>query len=84
MILNQFHLNKTAVINPDDLIRRRDDMPTVAVTCFSKETFRRMVDRFGGTKVTVRSLANLDISVYETIYKDAKGSHVRYMRCAGS
>lgn len=72
MILNQFDPNKTAVINPDDLVRKRDDMPTVAVTCFSKETFRRMVDRFGGTKVTVRSLANLDITVYETLYKDAK------------
>lgn len=72
MILNQFDPNKTAVINPDDLVRKRDDMPTVAVTCFSKETFRRMVDRFGGTKITVRSLANLDITVYETLYKDAK------------
>ncbi len=71
-ILNDFDPNKNAVINPKDLVRRRDDMPTVAVTCFSKDTFRRMVERFGGSKVTVRSLANLDITVYETLYKDAK------------
>ncbi len=72
MILEQFDTNKRAVINPDDLVRRREDIPKVAVTCFSKATFRRMVDTFGGSKVTVRSLANLDIVVYETLYKDAK------------
>ena len=28
-----------------------------------------MIDSFGGKKITVRSLANLDITIYETIYK---------------
>lgn len=72
MILNQFDYNKIAVINPRDLVRRRDDMPKVAVTCFSRATFDRMIQTFGGKKVTIRSLANLDITVYETLYKDAK------------
>lgn len=72
MILNEFDYNKIAVINPRDLVRRRDDMPKVAVTCFSRATFDRMLDAFGGQKVTIRSLANLDITVYETLYKDAK------------
>lgn len=72
MILEQFDTNKRAVINPDDLVRYREDIPKVAVTCFSKATFSRLVSKFGGTKVTVRSLANLDIVVYETLYKDAK------------
>lgn len=71
MIIN-FDTNKRAVINPEDLVKRRDGMPKVAVTCFSKDTFTRMVERFGGSKVTVRSLANMDITVYETSYKDAK------------
>lgn len=69
MILTQFDPNKTAVIDPTELVKYRADMPTVAVTCFSRTTFKRMLDDFGGEKVTVRSLANLDITVYETIYK---------------
>ena len=69
MILTQFDQNKTAVINPTDLVRHREGMPKVAVTCFSRATFKRMLDDFGGEKVTVRSLANLDITVYETEYK---------------
>lgn len=72
MILEQFDPNKHAVIDPQDLVRYREDIPKVAVTCFSKATFSRLVDKFGGSKVTVRSLANLDIIVYETVYKDAK------------
>ena len=72
MVLKEFDSNKNAVIDPTDLVRRRDNMPKIAVTCFSKTTFKRMLDDFGGEKVTVRSLANLDITVYETVYKDAK------------
>ena len=68
-ILNDFDPNKNAVINPADLVRHREDMPKIAVTCFSKDTFNRMAESFGGRKITVRSLANLDITIYETIYK---------------
>ena len=71
MILN-FDPNKSAVINPSDLVKPRNNMPKVAVTCFAKDTFKRMVERYGGEKVTVRSLANLDIVVYETVYKNTK------------
>lgn len=72
MILTQFDSNKKAVINPEDLVKRRDNIPKVAVTCFSKATFDRLKENFGGEKVTVRSLANLDITIYETFYKDVK------------
>ena len=65
-ILNDFDSNKNAVIDPADLVRRREDMPAVAVTCFSKDTFYRMIDSFGGKKITVRSLANLDITMGST------------------
>lgn len=72
MILTQFDSNKNAVINPSDLVRHRENIPKVAVTCFSKATFDRLRETFGGEKITVRSLANLDITVYETLYKNAK------------
>ena len=68
----KFDPNKKAVINPSDLVKQRNDMPKVAVTCFAKDTFNRMIEKFGGEKVTVRSLANMNITVYETVYKDAK------------
>lgn len=71
-MLNDFDPNKTAVINPADLVRHRDDIPKVAVTCFSKATFKRMLDTFGGQKITIRSLANLDIIVYKTLYNNTK------------
>lgn len=72
MILDQFDNNKAAVINPSDLVKHSDSTPSVAVTCFSKATFSRMLEEFGGERVTVRSLANLDINVYETVYKGVK------------
>ena len=65
----EFDPNKNAVINPSDLVKPRNEMPKVAVTCFAKDTFKRMVEKFGGEKVTVRSLANMDITVYYTYYR---------------
>lgn len=69
MILEEFDENKRAVINPDDLISPVEGMPKIAVTCFSAETFQRMLESFGGKKIAKTVVANMEIPVYKTSYK---------------
>lgn len=69
MILTEFDPAKQAVINPENLVCKKDGMPDTAVTCFSKDTFYRLADSLGAVKITVRSLANLEIPIYEAEYK---------------
>ncbi len=69
MVLKEFDENKRAVINPDDLITPVKGMPKTAVTCFSKETFQRMLEVFLGEKIAKTMVANMEIPVYKTSYK---------------
>lgn len=69
MVLKEFDENKQAVINPDNLIAPVEGMPKTAVTCFSKETFQRMLEVFLGEKIAKTMVANMEIPVYKTSYK---------------
>lgn len=69
MVLEEFDENKQAVINPDNLIAPVEGMPKTAVTCFSKETFQRMLEVFLGEKIAKTMVANMEIPVYKTSYK---------------
>ncbi len=69
MILEEFDENKRAVVNPDNLITLVEGMPKTAVTCFSGNTFQRMLKNFGGEKIAETMVANMEIPVYKTTYK---------------
>ena len=40
----------------------------VAVTCFSRVTFARMLSAFGGERIASTNVANMEIPVYKTVY----------------
>ena len=69
MILTEFDPNKLAVINPHDLLQPIEGMPKVAVTCYAKETFERMLAGFEAEQIAATSTANGIIPVYKVIYK---------------
>lgn len=48
MILTEFDYEKNAIINPWHTSDMVQGMPKVAVTCFSRVTFARMLSAFGG------------------------------------
>ena len=47
MILTEFDYEKNAIINPWHTSDMVQGMPKVAVTCFSRVTFARMLSAFG-------------------------------------
>lgn len=64
MILNEFDSNQKAIINAWDLIEKIDDFPEVVVSCFARETFNRMIKKYGAREITNTSFANIEIPIY--------------------
>ena len=69
MLLHEFDPNPVAVINPSDTRPPVAGCPKVAVSCFERGTFGRMVERLGGVEITRMKKANWDTPVYRTEYK---------------
>ncbi|MDE7218268.1 MAG: phosphorylase, partial [Oscillospiraceae bacterium] len=69
MLLHEFDPNPIAIINPSDTHGTVKDCPKVAVSCFERSTFERMVERLGGEEITRLKKANWDTPVYRTAYK---------------
>ena len=70
MLLHEFDPNPVAVINPSDTHGTLWNCPKVAVSCFERSTFDRMLERLGGVEITRMKKANWDAPVYRTEYKD--------------
>lgn len=64
MILEEFDQNRKAIINPEDLIEPISDFPSTAVSCFARETFKRLLENFNHEWITTTSMANIDIPIY--------------------
>ncbi|MGL5378374.1 nucleoside phosphorylase [Clostridium sp.] len=69
MILEEFDKNKSAVINAFDLIKPIDGFPKVAVSCFARFTFDRLVRELNGIKIATTSIANMEIPIYKVNYQ---------------
>ncbi len=69
MLLQEFDPNPSAVINPWGIIKPVPDCPRVAVSCFERGTFDRMVEQLGGVEIMRLKKANWDAPVYRTEYK---------------
>ena len=70
MLLQEFDPNPVAVINPSDTHGTFWNCPKIAVSCFERSTFDRMLERLGGVEITRMKKANWDAPVYRTEYKD--------------
>lgn len=68
MLLHEFDPEKRAVFNPTDVVAPVVDMPKIAVSCFARETFSRMVERLGGVQIAQSSCANMVFPVYRVEY----------------
>lgn len=69
MLLQEFDPNPVAVINPTDIHQPIEGCPKVAVSCFERGTFYRIVERLGGVEIALTKTANLTIPVYRAEYK---------------
>lgn len=70
IILSEFDSVKTAVINPENLIEPVKDMPEIAVTCYSKETFDRILSEMDTEIIAATGTANGETPIYKTVYKN--------------
>ena len=70
MILHEFDPNPVVIINPMEKHPAMEIMPKVAVSCFSKTTFDRMLTELGGgEEIYCAKYANLDVPIYKCSYK---------------
>ena len=70
MLLHEFDPNPMAVINPKDTCKPVEGCPKVAVSCFARKTFYRMVERLGAEEIALTKTANLVIPIYRARYKE--------------
>ena len=69
MLLTHFSSDSPAVISPTAIIPKIPGIPSRAVSCFSHLTFSRLLDTLGGEPVAKTATANMDITVYKTLFK---------------
>ena len=70
MILHEFDPNPVAIIDPLEKHLVIEGIPKVAVSCFSKTTFDRMLAELGGgEQIYCAKYANLDVPIYKASYK---------------
>ena len=84
MILEEFDKNKLAVINAFDIIKSIDEFPKVAVSCFSRVTFDRLVAELKGVKIASTCIANMEIPIYKVKYQELEVAlFMSYVGAAG-
>lgn len=69
MLLQEFDPSKTAVINPSDIYSIVEGMPKIAVTCFARSTFGRLVDALHGEQIAVMSCACMEFPIYKAAFQ---------------
>lgn len=69
MLLEEFDPSKTAVINPSDIYEKVSGMPKIAITCFARTTFERLLNALGGAEIARSSCANAEFPIYKANYQ---------------
>lgn len=67
MILEEFDANRVAIINPGDLIAPLPDFPEVAVSCFARGTFERLLRAYPQKLLFTTAIANVEIPIYRIV-----------------
>ncbi|MBJ8325767.1 nucleoside phosphorylase [Streptococcus pacificus] len=84
MILTEFDATKKAIINPEDIIAPMKDFPRTVITCFARETFKRLLHQFSHEVLTTTTMANMEIPIYVlTIEGTRIGFFNSYVGAAG-
>lgn len=69
MILEQFDKNKSSVIDPFEFTKPIENFPEIAISCFSKFTFDRLIKQLNAIQFATTSTANMEIPIYKANYK---------------
>lgn len=87
MILEEFDYDRNAFMEPEECCEKINDMPKVAVSCFSKVTFDYLLHCFNHKLIGYIRIANMDIGIYEVDYKGKRialfNSYVGAAACIG-
>lgn len=84
MILEEFDSNKKAIVDVYDLVKPIESFPKIAVSCFSRVTFDRLVNELNGNVIAKSNLANMEIPIYKAMYKGVEVAlFMSYVGAAG-
>ena len=70
MILEEFDENRQAIINPEDMVEALPNFPETVVSCFARETFKRMLADFQHELLASTSMANIEIPIYKVFVEE--------------
>ena len=65
ILLEEFDNNKNAVVNPSDWVNKIDNMPEVAIACFSDVLFKNII--LSGKCIEIGKLHNTN--GYKSVYE---------------
>nr|WP_294491678.1 nucleoside phosphorylase [uncultured Anaerosporobacter sp.] len=84
MILEEFDSNKKAIVDVYDLVKPIESFPKIAVSCFSRVTFERLVNELNGKVIAKSNLANMEIPIFKAMYKGVEVAlFMSYVGAAG-
>lgn len=84
MILEEFDSNKKAIVDVYDLVKLIESFPKIAVSCFSRVTFERLVNELNGKVIAKSNLANMEIPIFKAMYKGVEVAlFMSYVGAAG-
>lgn len=69
MILEEFDPSKTAVINPDMIVKKIENFPDVTVSCFSRRLFEKLLSFFKPEPIGESHSATGVVPIYKVEYK---------------
>ncbi len=72
MILEQFDSNKKSIINPEDIVEKIENIPEIAIACFSKRLFDKLVIEFNAEPIITKHFGNANSkdNLYKFTHKD--------------
>ena len=70
VLLEEFDLNRNAVINPDMCVDKIEDFPDVTISCFSEQLFNKVLAFFDAKEISAVHSACGTNPVYEIDYKE--------------
>lgn len=72
MILHEFDENKEAIVNPGFAYEKIENFPKIAISCFSRRTFNRILEKQPHREIGIIDSANIIIPIYEIEYEGLK------------
>lgn len=72
VLLEEFDGNKNAKINPWDVVKHQEGFPKIAVSCFSKTMFERLLIELKGVLIATTHAVDMDIPIYKVVYNEVE------------